>query len=156
MKNLILIFLLGMFVRFGIAQNVNEANVPPAVKAKFASLYPDVKSPKWTTENRNFEAEFDMNKVETSVLFDTRGTLLETEIEIPVNDLPKPAIDYVAKNVPAQKIKEASKITDAKGVVTYEAELTAGDLIFDANGKFIKREVEPADKDNDKEKKEKK
>jgi len=42
------------------------------------------------------------------------------------------------KNIRAKKIKEAAKITDAKGVVTYEAEVTGKDLIFDASGKFLK------------------
>src|ERR1041384_885438 len=60
------------------AQKVNEADVPAAVKAKQASLYPNAKVEKWEKEDANFEAEFDNGKVETSTLFDTNGNLLET------------------------------------------------------------------------------
>jgi hypothetical protein len=35
-------------------------------------------------------------------------------------------------------IENRPKITDAKGSITYEAELKGKDLIFDSKGKFIK------------------
>ncbi len=35
-------------------------------------------------------------------------------------------------------MKEAAKITDAHGVVTYEAEVKGMDLLFDSAGKFLK------------------
>ena len=117
-------------------------------KAKFAKLYPNVTKVKWGKEDANFEAEFDMNKTEMSCLFDASGNLLETESEIETSALPKSAADYVAKNYPGQKIKEAAKIVDAKNVTTYEAEVKEGDLIFDDKGNFLKKVVE-ADSDDD-------
>ena len=49
--------------------------------------------------------------------------------------------------------EEASKITTPEGVVSYEAEVKKGkeemDLIFDANGTFLKKETEAHD-DKDK------
>ncbi|MBC7865300.1 MAG: hypothetical protein IAF38_20155, partial [Bacteroidia bacterium] len=50
-----------------------------------------------------------------------------------------------------KKVKEAAKITDAKGVVTYEAEIDNADYIFDSTGNFLKKEIESdSDKDDDK------
>ena len=43
------------------------------------------------------------------------------------------------KNLPGEQIKEASKITDSKGVATFEAEIKNVDYIFDKNGNFIKK-----------------
>jgi hypothetical protein len=42
--------------------------------------------------------------------------------------------------MPGKKIKEASHITDAKGVISYEAEIDGVDYIFDADGKMLRKE----------------
>jgi hypothetical protein len=57
----------------------------------------------------------------------------------------------VSKNLSGKNIKEAAKIVDAGGTVTYEAEVQGTDYLFDANGNFIKIETDdPDDKeDND-------
>ena len=47
-------------------------------------------------------------------------------------------LQYIQKNHSGAKIKEASKITLADGTLHYEAEVNGRDLIFDANGNFIK------------------
>jgi len=112
--------------------------IPAAVKTKFASMYPAVKKVKWGQEGVNYEAEFDVNEVETSVLFDATGNALETETEIKASELPKSVTDYCTKTWAGKKIKEASKITDSKGVITWEAEIDGIDQIFDANGTFLK------------------
>lgn len=131
------------------AQKVKDSEVPAAVKTSFSKLYPSAKVEKWEKENGNYEAEFDNNKVETSVLMNASGSLMETEMEIKPSELPKSVSDYVAKNLAGKKIKEASKITDAAGKVSYEAEVDEADYIFDSNGTFLKKEVE---NDNDKDK----
>lgn len=120
------------------AQEVKPENVPAAVKAEFSKLYPSVKTVKWEKENGAYEAGFEMDKVEYSVLLDAAGKVMETENEIPVSKLPAAAQAYLSKNYPGQKVKEAAQIIDAKGVITFEAELETGDVIFTAEGQFIK------------------
>ena len=115
-------------------------DAPAAVKTSFAKLYPSITKVKWEKEGANYEAEFDLNKSETSCLFDAAGNLLETETEIAVSSLPKSVSDYVAKNYAGQKIREAAKIIDSKNSTVYEAEIKEGDLIFDVNGNFLKKE----------------
>jgi hypothetical protein len=148
MKKVILAsVLLGIFAVSAFAFGGDDA--PAAVKASFAKLYPNVTKVKWGKEDANYEAEFEVNKVEMSCLFDATGNLLETESEIEISALPKGVADYVTKNYAGQKIKEASKIVDAKNVTTYEAEVKEGDLIFDATGNFVKKVVEAKEKDED-------
>ncbi|HEY4798270.1 MAG TPA: PepSY-like domain-containing protein [Bacteroidia bacterium] len=137
------------------ASAAGETEVPAAVKSSFQKLYPKAEKVKWGKEDVNYEAEFKQNGTEMSCLFDKDGKLLETETEIEISALPKAVSDYVTKNYPNDKIREASKIVDAKNVVTYEAEVKEGDLVFDAQGNFIRKVVEKKDNDND-EKKEKK
>jgi len=140
MKKLALVLAATMIASLSFAQTLKEKGVPAAVKTAFQQKYPNAKETKWEKENSNFEAEFEINETDYSVLIDASGNILETEIEIDNNALPSNVRDYVSKNYSGQKIKEAAKITDAKGIVTYEAEIKGEDLLFDSNGNFIKEE----------------
>jgi hypothetical protein len=144
-----------MFIAAGLmislaacAQNVKEADVPTVVKDAFKKSYANAKEVKWEKEGANYEAEFEVGETDQSVVYDASGHLIETEVEIKVDNLPAAVREYVSKNYKDMKIKEATKITDAKGAVSYEAEIKDKDLIFDSNGKFIKEEVDKTeDKD---------
>lgn len=129
------------------AQKITDADVPVAVKTAFSTKHPGTHVKKWEKESPNYEAEFDMNKVENSELYSASGALVETEMEIAVSALPAGVSTYVKNNLGGKKIKEASKITSATGTVTYEAEVGGDDYIFDSNGNFLNKEVET---DNDK------
>jgi hypothetical protein len=137
MKKLFIILILFLAVSAVFAQKANTKEIPSDVKLKFESLYPQASAVKWTKEEANYEAEFRDKDVEMSVVIDSKGNLLETEQEIPVNSLPESVTNYIASTYPGKKITEAAKITDAKGTVTYEAEVGRKDVIFDANGKIV-------------------
>lgn len=112
-------------------------NTPAAVKAAIARLYPTAKNVKFEKENGDYEAEFIHNGKSMSVVLDAKGTVKETETGIAVSALPASVRDYVAKQMPGRKIKEAAEIVDAKGVKTYEAEVGGKDLLFDTAGKLL-------------------
>lgn len=116
-----------------------KVSPPESVKVSFAKLFPTAEEVKWEKEeDGNYEAEYELNENEQSSTFDPTGKLLETEVEIKISELPVNVMTYVHSNFPAAKVKEASKITDAKGTITYEAEVKRTDLIFDVNGNFLK------------------
>lgn len=138
MKRITVVITLLLLATVSFAQKMEGKDVPSAVKSAFQKHYSKAKEVKWDKEEENFEASFDLNKINNSVLFDAQGNIIETETEIGVNQLPKAILDYVATKHKGQKIKEAAKITDAKGVLTYEAEIKEMDLIFDEKGNFIK------------------
>ena len=137
-KSMLILAIAGLGTFTACAQKMKEADVPANVKAAFAKQYPDTKAGSWEKENGNYEAEFDMNKTEMSVLIDPSGNITETETEIKVSELPVAIAGYCAKNYSGKKIAEASKIVDARGVVTYETEISKMDVLFTADGKFIK------------------
>ncbi len=121
------------------AQKIKESEVPKAVTASFNANFSGVKSKSWEKEkDGNYEVDFDLNKIENSATFKADGTLIETETEIAISELPKAASDYLTKNYNGKKIKEAAKIVDAEGNVKYEAEIDNKDLLFDQQGNFIK------------------
>ncbi len=138
MKKLMLFVALMMGVSFGFSQKMKEAEVPAAVKSALQKQFPTAKDVKWDKEKNQYEASFDLNKADQSVLFDASGKIVETEVEIEMSQLPKGVTEYVKANYKGMNVKEAAKITDASGKVTYEAEVKGMDLLFDSNGKFLK------------------
>ena len=133
------------------AQKMNESEVPANVKQEFAKKFPGAKVEKWEKEGADYEAEFDLNKVESSAVFVTGGTFKELEQEIKSSELPQTAVDYCAKTFADHKLSEASKITDAAGIVMYEAEMSKGkehfDVLFNDKGSFVKKSVPTTAKD---------
>jgi hypothetical protein len=125
----------------GCAQSKENKEVPKVVTEAFAKQYPNTKVD-WDIEEDGFEAEFKINGKDASADYDKMGNMLATEIEISESELPAEVLSYIEKNYPKSKIKESAKITDSKNVVTYEAEIKIegknSDLLFDANGSFLK------------------
>lgn len=112
-------------------------------------MYPNAKVSEWEMEDGNYEAEFDNDEVETSVVITPAGVHVMTEIEIAVNTLPQTALEYVKNNLGGKKITEAAKMTAADGTVTYEAEVDGKDYLFDADGNYTGTEKEDDDTDDD-------
>ena len=119
------------------AQKMDASKVPAAVKASFAKQYPGVTA-KWEKEAGKYEAGFKKEGNTISALFEKDGTMVESEADIKVSSLPASVLAYVKDNYKGKSIKEGAKITKADGTVTYEAEVNGKDVIFDANGKFLK------------------
>ena len=119
------------------AQNLKSENVPAAIKLSFEKHFPNAKEVEWEKEGANYEAEFKWKEAGHSMVMDTQGNLLETELEIKVDELPEAARKYIAEKYPNQKIKEAARITLQNGAVKYEAEINGKDVMFNGNGNFI-------------------
>jgi hypothetical protein len=138
MKKLTFILIFIMVTGFLMAQKIQSKDVPESVMTAFQKEFPHAKGTKWDKEENNFEASFDNNKLDQSVVFDAEGNILEIEVEIEINQLPKGVMDYMKSTYPGKKIKEVAKITDAKQAITYEVEVGGIDIIFSEQGKFIK------------------
>ena len=119
-------------------------SIPANVTSVFAQTYPNAKSVKWEDDDGKYEATFKSGGDKISVLYNTNGTVAETESSIAVNDLPAKALAYArAKG----KVQEAAKIVSASGVVTYEAEVKGTDLLFDDQGNYIESSTDEEDAD---------
>lgn len=143
MKSILIMAASILTINCANAQKINEADVPANVKSGFSKKYPGAKVEKWEKEGADYEAEFHLNKVESSAVFDANGTFKELEQEIKSSELPKAATDYCKKTYAGYKLSEAAKITDANGKVMYEAEMSKGkehfDALFDDKGNFVKK-----------------
>jgi hypothetical protein len=115
--------------------------IPAIVLQSFAKDYPAIIKVKWQQEDSNYEAEFVIDKVETSVVYDASGNKLEVESEVGSDKIPSEAYDYIKKNFPGYKITETAQIVTADNNVIYELELKGPkgkfDLLFDKVGKLV-------------------
>jgi hypothetical protein len=102
-----------------MAQKFQVKDVPEAVNVVFQKEFPNAKSTRWDKEKGNFEASFDNNKSDQSVILDADGNILEIEVEIAITELPNGVMEHVKKTYAGKKIKEVAKITDAQKNVTY-------------------------------------
>ncbi len=138
-KYILVLFLLCGF--YGFSQNVDLKKLPSAVNNRFSSLYPNVTDNEWGKVNLdNYETEFVYKEELYSVLFDTKGLVLETFQQIKLTDLPAPVNEYITNNYAWKKILLASKVTDGRGKLTYRVTLGIDDikLIFDYQGTFVR------------------
>ncbi|MCW3117182.1 MAG: hypothetical protein JWM28_1264 [Chitinophagaceae bacterium] len=134
---LILVLAITTLTVAACAQKLDASKVPAAVKTAFAKQYPGVTA-KWEKEKSNYEAGFKQNGTSISVLYDANGTMTESETDIKISDLPPTVLAYVKEHYKGKSIKEGAKITKADGTVNYEAEVNGKDVMFDADGKFLK------------------
>lgn len=143
MKAIIIVFGLGLAITQVNAQKMNAKDVPASVKSSLEKNYA-VKDADWDKEGANYEASFEQKGTEISVVFDGAGSILETEREIKKSELPTPILDVLKKDYSDFEVEEAARI-ETKGSITYEAEVEKGkmslDLIFEANGKLLKKEI---------------
>jgi hypothetical protein len=120
-----------------MAQKVKEANVPAAVRSALTKKYPSAAGVTWEKEKGNFEANWGgKSKEDNSVVFAPDGSFVEMIVAIPVSSLPPAIGAYVQAHYPGTKIAEAGKVTDARGRISYEAEVKGKDLLFDEKGQL--------------------
>jgi hypothetical protein len=121
----------------GCAQKLAQKDVPAAVQQHFSKQFPGAQA-SWEKEKDKLEGNFKQNGKECSVLYDMKGNLLESEVAISQQELPAAAVAYIQKHYAGKKIKETARITDAKGAITFEVEVSGKDVIFDEKGNFVK------------------
>jgi len=140
MKKVMILALVTFGVVQAIAQKIKESEVPQVVKSAFMKAYPNAKGVKWDKEEAGFEASFDQNKNDMSIVLDKVGIVKEVETEIVKDKLPKAILETLKKDFADHDIEETAMIV-ANGVTTYEVEVEKGkkswDLIFDSAGKLL-------------------
>lgn len=138
MKKIVLVFVASVITSVFFAQQLKESDVPVVVKNAMKESFPKVKDVKWNRENVSYGAVFMEDKVYKAVLFDSKGVIKETEIQITQSQLPKGILAFMKKNYLNEKILKTEKIINSKGLVTYEVEIKGKDLYFDGAGNFIR------------------
>jgi hypothetical protein len=140
MKKLLLVCLTILVSGALYAQNTT---LPDAVSKAFLQKFPKAKKVKWTPEDVDeYEADFEMDSLTISAMFDTNGNWLITETDIPLTKIPPAVLASVKQNYPKAKVREGAKIEHAKKGIYYEIEIKLGDktedVYFYQDGKEMK------------------
>ena len=139
MKKIMILAVLAMSAAFtASAQKLNNTEVPASVKSSFAKHYPATTAI-CEKEGGNYEAGFKQGGKTMSAVFEAKGTMMESEMDIKVADLPASVLSYVKAHYKGKSIKEGAKITKADGTVNFEAEVDGKDVIFDSKGNFLRQ-----------------
>jgi len=136
-KLFVAILATGIIALSASGQKLKESQVPAAAKTAFQKKYPNTNAT-WEKEGKNYEVNFKQDGKTMSSVIDKNGTIIETETDMAVKDLPQSAQNYLKGHYKDAKIREAAKIVKANGEVNYEALVNGKDVMFDANGNFIK------------------
>ncbi len=148
MKTKLILLLLSFTSGLGYGQTIKEKEVPSVVIQTFRNEFPDVKVEKWEKEGANYEVEFNVMKIETSIAYDANGNWLEREVEIKPSELPEFILNYLEKNLSGKKIKEACKISSSDGRITYELEVEDTEYTFQDPVGLIKQEKQTNKKED--------
>lgn len=145
MKKLLMLFAGIALVISVSAANQKDDKIPATAKGGFAAKFPSAQKAKWSIEKPGeFEVEYVLSGVESSALFDAEGNLLETETEIKESELPATVKATLARDFKGYKLDEIEKVTDAKGIITFEMEAAKGkeklEISFDTTGKLVSKE----------------
>jgi hypothetical protein len=131
------------------AQAVTANQVPAAVKNAFQLKFPAVKVVEWKIKSdKNYEAEFTLNRTDIAAKFDSAGKWLETESAVPRSTIPAAVRDTIAKRFSGYKIVETQTVQrwDEQRVV-YELHLeNAKEVVkaqFDADGAILNQSAKP-------------
>ena len=131
MKKIMIVFFAVTLATTAHAQKISEDKVPAAAVSAFKAKFPHAEKVKWQMEeSKDYEANFDLNKSEMSVVFDATGNWMETETEITTATLPQAVSAAVAKQFGDYKIKEASKV-EKKDSDCFEVELSKGKEVIE-------------------------
>src|SRR5215471_19233580 len=115
-KAYLIVLTIAIFALTGCSGKFKESQVPAAAKQAFEKNYPGIKGT-WDKEDSKYEVNFKKDGKEMSLVIDESGTIVETETDIPVTDLPATVQDYVKQHYQGKAIKEASTITKGNGEV---------------------------------------
>ena len=126
------------------AQKINETKVPFATKSAFMKANPNVKG-EWEMEDGNYEVNYKTGGKTMSAVINKAGTILEIETELVTNELPQTVQSYIAQHYKGARTNGAAKIVNASGEINYEVKINGKEMMFDTNGKMMKKGKEEKD-----------
>ncbi|MEM9775848.1 MAG: PepSY-like domain-containing protein [Chloroflexota bacterium] len=113
-----------------------SVEVPEAVLNAFAALYPNI-APEWSEEDGGYEAEFEKDGKGVEINFLADGTLVQTEIELDLADVPDAVIKAAKAKYPESEIDEVELVELPDGTIHYEVDMGDMELHIMSDGEII-------------------
>ena len=155
--------LIALFVLpFAALAQTGTSEIPETVKKAFSVEHPTASKVEWKKEDDGtFEAEYKANGKEMESKYAADGKWVSTETALAsVAELPAAVRETLQKEFPGFKIEDPEMVSMPGNVTQYEVEATKKhkewEVVLDASGKVVKKELEKSEKGDKKEKAEKK
>lgn len=127
-----------------VAQDVIRKNaVPPAVVEEFEYRFSAAENVIWLKEGEQFYgARFQVNGQDAEAIYNPNGDWVQTEQEIPYQEMPDSARNYCRSNYPDYQAKAVKKVSTRKYGILYEIRVLGAakqiGMTFDMHGKLVK------------------
>lgn len=118
-------------------QDIPASKVPSVVKNTLSTEFPDAYDIDWEKKKGDYEADFEIKDVDHSALFNAKGELLMSKMDIRSSELPAAVTEKIAQDYADYHIDDAEKV-DVKGRTLYQVELDGRprdlDVVYTAEG----------------------
>lgn len=139
MKTTMLFFLSLLFSLPSFSQDIPATQVPPAVIKSFTSYFPNTSRVEWERKGKQYEAEFNVKRVDHKALFENNGKLIVYKKDIPQSQLPAAVKQAIRQQYSNYRIDDTERIARS-GHVYYQVELDGEPqdlkLVFTKDGKL--------------------
>lgn len=138
-SNILAVFFLVGGIASSKAQNI--INVPSKVKTAFNRTYPRATDVDWEMKGSNYEADFDLDKVDYKATYSAMGKLVSFEKDISNQQLPAIIAKAIKVKYPKGRIDDVEMINTG-GKITYKIDIEGTPDVkvwYGANGRFIKQ-----------------
>ena len=140
MKQLLILLISFVAITSANAQAISEQYVPEILKKKMVEMYPEAKGTYWKQPMPGFmDAYFSLNKRKCNATFQVSGAWVSTDFEIPVEEFPDSAKQYLASHT--DKILKYYKSESKSKGTQYSADAKTSDqvmqFIFNKDGSYV-------------------
>jgi len=124
------------------AQDLKNSEVPSNLMSDFEKEYANATDVEWEKESELYKVEFDINRKEHEIWYDTTGKITKKERELNDSDLPQAIKSKISSSYASFKIDDI-EMKEENGKTTYEIELKKGwtnekTVLFDESGSVVK------------------
>lgn len=140
MKTLKIFTLLMFASAIAMAQDMNPADVPEAIRNAFAKVHANATDVEWEKDWDNYKVEFDIGRREHEIWYTVSGKIIKKEQDITEADLPQTIRDAIKLKYAGYRVDDV-EMTWQDNATTYEVELEKGkeewEITFDASGQIL-------------------
>ncbi|PKV67447.1 PepSY-like domain-containing protein [Pontibacter ramchanderi] len=121
--------------------DIKIEDVPATVREALSSAFPNATDVDWEKKGEDYEADFDINRVDYSTLFNASGSLMKHKYDIAETELPEPIRANITQNYAEYKIDDPEVLVQ-DGDTLYQVELdhttsTDEKLVFSTDGQKL-------------------
>ena len=133
-----------LYPAVSLARQITASQVPAPVKAGVQARFPGAKVTEWKLKGKDYEAEFNLNKIGIAAKFDASGEWLETETTIALREVPLAIRDKFASQFASYKVVETQSVQrgDGSGLIYeihFENSKEVVKVQFTTDGKALER-----------------